>query len=185
MTLTLQEWRSHDSDSLKNWGVRGSHQSHTPRGPPKIFLLAVPRFSASAQSASALALSSSLIINGARQRQSEAEFTACGGHAAHAEEAGRGCRPLPPLHVPGAFWDKCPAADKEKSYKCLVREFAALHKFGGGQPPSAAFEVQEMGEKGTGSLELGVASGEVFWITYPQPALGYYYAGAGLPPSHL
>ena len=21
------------------------------------------------------------------------------------------------LHVPGAFWDKCPAADKEKSYK--------------------------------------------------------------------
>ena len=70
------------------------------------------------------------------------------------------------LDVPGAFWDKCPAADKEKIYKCLVREFAALHKFSGGQPPSAAFEVQEMGEKGTGSLELGVASGEVFWITY-------------------
>ena len=23
------------------------------------------------------------------------------------------------LDVPGAFWDQCPAADKEKIYKCL------------------------------------------------------------------
>ena len=44
---------------------------------------------------------------------------------------------------------------------CAVREFDAMHKFAGGQPPSAAFECQEMGEKGDGSLEPGVASGEV------------------------
>ena len=50
-------------------------------------------------------------------------------------------------HEPGSFWDKCPAADKEKIFKCLTREVAALHKFGG-QPPSAAIEEQEMGEKG-------------------------------------
>ena len=80
------------------------------------------------------------------------------------------------LHVPGAYWDKCPAADKEKVFACLVREFDALHKFAGGQAPSAAFEVQEMGETGTGSLEPGVASGEVFWIKYPLPALEYFYA---------
>ena len=33
------------------------------------------------------------------------------------------------LYVPGAFWDKCPAADKEKIFQCLVRDFDALHKF--------------------------------------------------------
>ena len=37
------------------------------------------------------------------------------------------------LHVPGAYWDKCPAADKEKVFACLVRDFDALHKFAGGQ----------------------------------------------------
>ena len=30
------------------------------------------------------------------------------------------------LHVPGAYWEKCPAADKEKMFACLVREFDAL-----------------------------------------------------------
>ena len=79
------------------------------------------------------------------------------------------------LHVPGAFWDKCPAADKEKIFQCLVRDFDALHKFAGGQAPSAAFEVQEMGEKGDGSLELGVASGEIFWMPYTPDFLKCYY----------
>ena len=54
------------------------------------------------------------------------------------------------LHVPGAYWDKCPAADKEQVFKCAVRAFDALHKFPGGQAPSAAFEVQEVGQTGTG-----------------------------------
>ena len=78
-------------------------------------------------------------------------------------------------HIPGDFWEKCPAADKKKIYASLVRTFEAVHKFAGGQPPSAAFECQEMGEEGTGSLELGVASGEVFWVSYPQPFLKYFY----------
>jgi hypothetical protein len=66
-------------------------------------------------------------------------------------------------HTPGDFWDGCPAADKKKLYSCNVRTFEAVHKFPGSRPPSSAFEVQEMGEHGTGSLEPGVASGEVFW----------------------
>ena len=32
-----------------------------------------------------------------------------------------------------------------------------------------------MGERGTGSLEPGVASGDVFVIAYPSPFLDYYY----------
>ena len=74
-------------------------------------------------------------------------------------------------NVPGKYWDGCPAADKAKKFKCTVREFEAVHKFPGSKPPQAAFEVQEMGEAGDGSLEPGVASGDVFWITYPQPFL--------------
>ena len=45
------------------------------------------------------------------------------------------------LHVPGAYWEGCAAADKKKIFMCTVRQFDALHKFAGGQPPSAAFEV--------------------------------------------
>jgi hypothetical protein len=58
-----------------------------------------------------------------------------------------------------------PTRRKSTSAWCA---FEGLHKFAGGVPPSAAFEVQEMGETGDGSLELGVASGEIFWIKYPR-----------------
>eukprot|EP00966_Prymnesium_polylepis_P276820 6395712-Prymnesium_polylepis.1 len=76
--------------------------------------------------------------------------------------------------VPGKFWDGCPSADKEKRYKCIVVEFLAVHDFGGGRKGSA-FKVKEMGEDGNGSLEPGVASGEVFTLAYPHPFLEYYY----------
>ena len=33
-----------------------------------------------------------------------------------------------------------------------------------------------MGVTGTGSLEHGDASGEIFWVHYPFPFLTYYYA---------
>ena len=75
-------------------------------------------------------------------------------------------------HVPGSYWEKCAAADKDKKYVCIVREFDALHRFTGGRAPGAAFELQEMGEDGQGSLEQGVASGEVFWMSYPEPRAG-------------
>ena len=43
-----------------------------------------------------------------------------------------------------------------------------LHKFIDGTT-SQAFELQEMGAAGTGSLEHGDASGEIFWMVYPFP----------------
>lgn len=78
------------------------------------------------------------------------------------------------LRVPGSFWDNCPAAQMDLQYKCTIREYSLLHRFTVG-PPQAAFQMQEMGERGTGSLELGDSSGEVFWMKYPSPFLSYYY----------
>ena len=31
------------------------------------------------------------------------------------------------ISAPGKFWNGCPAADKEKRFKCAVVEFSALH----------------------------------------------------------
>ena len=76
--------------------------------------------------------------------------------------------------VPGKYWQNCSRHDKEKRYKCIVVEFLAMHDFGDGKK-GAVFKVKEMGEDGRGSLEPGVASGEEFVISYPQPFLKYYY----------
>ena len=76
-----------------------------------------------------------------------------------------------PVNVPGTFWEgRMSAMEKETLYKCVVRDHSALHKFING-PMSEAFEVQEMGAMGTGSLEHGDASGEIFWIAYPFPVM--------------
>ena len=72
------------------------------------------------------------------------------------------------IEIQGLEWRGCPAADKEKWFKCIVRQFEAMHEFPGGTK-SAGFQVQEMGESGEGSLEPGVASGDVFWLRYPTP----------------
>lgn len=58
--------------------------------------------------------------------------------------------------VPAEFWDKVAAADKGKRYRSTVMAFEALHDFGSGRK-GAGFLVKEMGERGTGSLEPGVA----------------------------
>ena len=50
-----------------------------------------------------------------------------------------------------------------------------MHKFVGGDC-GQAFQMQEMGTTGTGSLEHGDASGEIFWVKYPFPFLTFYYA---------
>ena len=68
------------------------------------------------------------------------------------------------IGVPGNFWDKCPDADKERLFKCIIKDYSIAHKFPVG-PPCSAFEMQEMGERGSGSLEQGDSSGEVFWIS--------------------
>jgi len=57
------------------------------------------------------------------------------------------------ISMQGKEWPGCPAADKDKWYRCVVRHFEAMHEFGAFK--SAAFEVQEMGESGDGSLEPG------------------------------
>ena len=74
------------------------------------------------------------------------------------------------VEIQGSDWGSCPAADKDKWFKCIVRQFEAVHDFPGGTK-SAGFQVQEMGESGEGSLEPGIASGDVFWVTYPNPFL--------------
>ena len=77
-------------------------------------------------------------------------------------------------NVPGKYWAGCAAADKQKIFKCLVVDFIAVHDFGGGVK-GAGMHVKEMGESGTGSLEVGVASGDVFVIAYPTPFLQFFY----------
>jgi hypothetical protein len=76
------------------------------------------------------------------------------------------------IAMQGKDWTGCPSADKEKHYRCIVRKFKAMHNFGTFK--SAAFEVQEMGESGEGSLEPGVASGEKFYVVYLQPFLNHH-----------
>ena len=61
------------------------------------------------------------------------------------------------IAMPGREWSGCPAGDKDKLFRCVVRKFEAVHDFGALK--GAGFEVQEMGESGEGSLEPGVASG--------------------------
>jgi hypothetical protein len=78
------------------------------------------------------------------------------------------------IEIRGSDWGGCPASEKEKWFKCIVRQFDAVHDFPGGTK-SAGFEVQEMGVAGEGSLEPGVASGDVFWVQYPNPFLRYFY----------
>ena len=77
--------------------------------------------------------------------------------------------------VLGKYWDKCPAADKARIFKCIIVEFKAIHDFGGGVK-GAGMLMKEMGESGEGSLEPGIASGEEFIMPYPNPFLQYYWA---------
>ena len=76
------------------------------------------------------------------------------------------------IGFPGGFWEgRQTAEEKATIYKCTIRDFSALHKWDGGRTPSAAFELQEMGVLGTGSLEHGDSSGEIFFCSYPSPFL--------------
>ena len=68
--------------------------------------------------------------------------------------------------VPGSYWEGSMSADERMAkYKCTVRNFSYAHKFQPGSTPSKAWELMEMGEGGRGSLELGDASGEKFWMS--------------------
>ena len=58
---------------------------------------------------------------------------------------------------------------------CAVRDFTLAHKFPRKTVPVSAVQLQEMGINGTGSSELGDASGEIFWMPYMPTFLQYYY----------
>lgn len=47
------------------------------------------------------------------------------------------------VHIPGSFWDNCPAADTDKIFKCVVVEFVAVHDFGKGVK-SDGFKVRAL-----------------------------------------
>ena len=50
------------------------------------------------------------------------------------------------VSLQGKEWTGCPAADKDKWFRCTVRRFEGVHDFGAFK--SAAFQVQEMGQSG-------------------------------------
>ena len=80
--------------------------------------------------------------------------------------------------VPGSFWEGAVSGrEKETAYMCTIREYSAAHKWGvaANARVTQAFELQEMGPEGRGSLEAGDASGEIFHMIYPEPFLTYYY----------
>lgn len=82
--------------------------------------------------------------------------------------------------VPGSYWQgRMSAEEREMIYLCTIREFDALHRWEGGtsngtKPPSRAWQLQEMGPSGAGSLEEGDASGEIFWMDHEDFVLYYY-----------
>ena len=80
------------------------------------------------------------------------------------------------VKVGGAFWEGSMTAEEQKTdYFCTIVDFSLLHTFPGGLK-SAGYQMQEMGPDGTGSHEHGDASGELFWMTYPNPFLMYFYS---------
>ena len=110
-------------------------------------------------------------MGGARKKSKQASLSSSGFYPLMTKTGsavGKNCS------VPGRFWEKCPAADKEKRFACVVVEFRAVHDYGSGKK-GAGFLMKEMGESGTGSLEQGVASGDEFVIAYPAPFLEYYW----------
>jgi len=49
-------------------------------------------------------------------------------------------------------------------YKCTIRDFSVAHSLIGGCVPEKAWQVHEMGVSGSGRLEAGDSSGDIFWI---------------------
>lgn len=82
------------------------------------------------------------------------------------------------IKVPGTYWHgRMSAVEKATSYLCTVRDYSLAHKFDANDPrcsPEKAWELMEVGERGTGSLEPGDSSGEIFWMRNTD-FLKYYY----------
>jgi len=87
------------------------------------------------------------------------------------------------VEIPGALWvGRQTAVERETLYKCTIRDFSFAHLFPGGFVPEKAWQVQEMGVSGSGSLEgwttraatssgSGIKNSEFlkyFYKTYPE-----------------
>ena len=71
------------------------------------------------------------------QREEGCAGETLGAAASRIEEAVFGRRPF--VKIQGRDWGGCPASDKDKWFKCIVREFEAVHDFPGGTK-SAGFQ---------------------------------------------
>ena len=72
------------------------------------------------------------------------------------------------IGVPGAKWGFGPgrvsAAKKATIFKCVLRDHTCMHKFPNAVSPERAWQFQEMCVSGSGSLEHGDLSGDIFWL---------------------
>ena len=76
----------------------------------------------------------------------------------------------------GSFWEgRMTAEEKATEYLCTVLDFQIAHRMQPGAPPTQAFQLQEMGTDGTGSLERSDLESTKFWCGYPTPFLEHYY----------
>lgn len=76
--------------------------------------------------------------------------------------------------VPGNYWKgRMTAEEKETIYKCTIRDYSILHTFEAGVK-GIGWQLHEMGPDGTGSLEHGDASGEIFWMPNADFLKHYY-----------
>ena len=80
------------------------------------------------------------------------------------------------VKFPGSFWEgRMTAEEKAADYLCTVLDFQIAHRMQPGAPPTQAFQLQEMGTDGTGSLERSDLESTKFWCGYPAPFLEHYY----------
>ena len=71
--------------------------------------------------------------------------------------------------VIGSHWGSaCPAADRNKEFVCVVKEFTVLHTFSPTER-GPAVQLLEMGTDGMGG------DSDPFWMKYPYPFLDFYY----------
>ena len=91
------------------------------------------------------------------------------------------------IELPGSYWQlgrgRMSEEESATKFKCAIRDFSFSQRVPGEPTPVKAFQLQEMGETGSGSLEEGDASGEIWWMKYPYPFLEYYYDTFPLAPT--
>ena len=76
------------------------------------------------------------------------------------------------MKVPGSFWQgRMSAEERCTDYMCTVIDFSLVPKFTPDSHPVQAFQMQEMGTDGKGSLEKSDIESTKFWMQSPAPPL--------------